>query len=143
MTLFQLCVPHLNLLLQRSASRIKWYRFWMYSTFFTCLVRIFTEPMASSSSSAAHQWKYDVFLSFSGEDTRKSFTDHLYRALCQNGVITFMDDRLRRGEQISPALLKAIEESRFSIHILGQLCVFRLVSRWASKDSEVRQNYGT
>ncbi|RVW15039.1 Disease resistance-like protein DSC1 [Vitis vinifera] len=74
---------------------------------------------SSSSSSSTHQWKYDVFLSFRGEDTRKSFTDHLHTALCQKGINTFMDDQLRRGEQISPALLNAIEESRFSIIIFS------------------------
>uniref|UniRef100_F6I421 TIR domain-containing protein n=2 Tax=Vitis TaxID=3603 RepID=F6I421_VITVI len=73
----------------------------------------------SSTSSSTHQWKYDVFLSFRGEDTRKSFTDHLHTALCQKGINTFMDDQLRRGEQISPALLNAIEESRFSIIIFS------------------------
>ena len=80
--------------------------------------------MASSSSSSTHQWKYDVFISFRGEDTRKSFTDHLYTALCQNGINTFMDDRLRRGEQISPLLLNAIEESRFSIIIFSDNYAF-------------------
>ena len=76
-------------------------------------------PMASSSSTTHHR-KYDVFLSFRGEDTRKSFTDHLHQALCRKGIKTFIDDQLRRGEQISPALLKAIEESRFSIIIFSK-----------------------
>ena len=75
---------------------------------------------SSSSSSSSHQWKYDVFLSFRGEDTRKSFTDHLHRELCRKWIKTFRDDQLRRGEQISPALLKAIEESRFSIIIFSK-----------------------
>ena len=75
-------------------------------------------PMASSSTT--HHRKYDVFLSFRGEDTRKSFTDHLHQALCRKGIKTFIDDQLRRGEQISPALLKAIEESRFSIIIFSK-----------------------
>ena len=79
-------------------------------------------PMASSSSS--HQWKYDVFISFRGEDTRKSFIDHLYTMLYQNGINTFMDDKLRRGEQISPVLLNAIEESRFSIIIFSHNYAF-------------------
>ena len=73
----------------------------------------------ASSSSSAHQWKYDVFLSFRGEDTRKGFTDHLYAALRQKGIDTFMDDQLRRGEQISPELLTAIENSRMSIIVFS------------------------
>ncbi|KAJ9675886.1 hypothetical protein PVL29_024718 [Vitis rotundifolia] len=76
--------------------------------------------LSASFSSPTHQWKYDVFLSFRGEDTRKSFTGHLHRELCQKGIYTFIDDQLRRGEQISPALLKAIEESRFSIIIFSK-----------------------
>ncbi|KAI8551776.1 hypothetical protein RHMOL_Rhmol06G0212900 [Rhododendron molle] len=40
---------------------------------------------ASSSTSPC---SYDVFLSFRGEDTRKSFTDHLYTALDYAGFAT-------------------------------------------------------
>ncbi|XP_031255494.1 toll/interleukin-1 receptor-like protein [Pistacia vera] len=78
--------------------------------------------MASSFLAAvAGQGKYDVFLSFRGEDTRKNFTDHLYAALHQKGIFTFRDDEeLERGTEISSELLKAIEESRFSIVILSK-----------------------
>ncbi|XP_061993984.1 disease resistance protein RUN1-like [Rosa rugosa] len=75
-----------------------------------------------SRSSADHQnhYKYEVFLSFRGEDTRYGFTDHLYTALRDRGIETFRDaDELRRGEEISPALLKAIEESRVSIVVFS------------------------
>ena len=81
-------------------------------------------PMASSSSCSTHQWKYDVFISFRGEDTCKSFTDHLYTALFQNGINTVMDDQLRRGGQISPLLLNTIEESRLSIIIFSDNYAF-------------------
>ena len=75
----------------------------------------------SSFSSSAPQWKYDVFLSFRGEDTRNSFTDHLYVALKQKGIVIFRDkEKLERGKSISPELLKAIEESRFVIVILSK-----------------------
>ena len=75
----------------------------------------------SSFSSSAPQWKYDVFLSFRGEDTRNSFTDHLYVALKQKGIVIFRDkENLERGKSISPELLKAIEESRFVIVILSR-----------------------
>ena len=76
---------------------------------------------ASPSSSSTPQWKYDVFLSFRGEDTRNNFTDHLYVALRQKGIITFRDEeKLERGKSISSELLKAIEESRFAIVILSK-----------------------
>ena len=74
----------------------------------------------SSSSSSTHQWKYHVFLSFRGEDTRNNFTDHLYAALKQKGIYTFRDDKkLERGKRISE-LFKAIEDSRFSIVVLSK-----------------------
>ncbi|KAM5552847.1 disease resistance protein RPV1-like [Rosa sericea] len=86
------------------------------------------EAAASSSSSSLprsstdHQihYTYEVFLSFRGEDTRFNFTDHLYTALCQRGIETFIDDELKRGEEISSSLVKAIEESRVSIIIFSQ-----------------------
>ncbi|XP_010245185.1 PREDICTED: TMV resistance protein N-like [Nelumbo nucifera] len=76
---------------------------------------------SSSSVSSTSRWNYDVFLSFRGEDTRKNFTDHLYTALVQKGVYTFRDDEeLRKGEEISSELLKAIEESRISIIVFSR-----------------------
>ena len=75
----------------------------------------------SSSSTSHSQWSYDVFLSFRGEDTRKSFTDHLYSALIRNNIRTFRDDEeLPRGEEIAPELLKAIEESRIAIIVFSK-----------------------
>ncbi|XP_031275035.1 TMV resistance protein N-like [Pistacia vera] len=74
-----------------------------------------------SSSSINSQAKYDVFLSFRGEDTRDNFTSHLYAALCRKQIKTFIDyDGLKRGDEISPVLLKAIEESKISIIILSK-----------------------
>ncbi|KAM7469081.1 hypothetical protein LguiA_007264 [Lonicera macranthoides] len=81
---------------------------------------------SSSSSSSAedhhiHRCKYDVFLSFRGEDTRKTFVDHLYSALVRSGIYTFKDDeRLETGESISPALLKAIKESSFAVVVFSK-----------------------
>ncbi|KAF3949105.1 hypothetical protein ACB098_11G018500 [Castanea mollissima] len=80
-----------------------------------------TSSSSSSSTSSTPQWKYDVFLSFRGEDTRNSFTDHLYFALKQKGIFTFRDEEeIETGKSISPELLKAIEESRFAIVILSK-----------------------
>ena len=78
-----------------------------------------------SSSSSRPWWKYEVFLSFRGVDTRRSFTDHLYAALIKKGILTFRDDEeLEIGKSISPELLKAIEKSRFAIIILSRNYAF-------------------
>jgi len=80
-----------------------------------------TTETASSSSLFPLEYKYEVFLSFRGEDTRNKFTDHLYATLDRKGIKTFKDDEeLERGKIIRPELLKAIEESRFSIIILSR-----------------------
>ena len=80
----------------------------------------FTASEPASSSYSNHQWNYDIFLSFKGEDTRNGFTGHLYKALCDKGLYTFIDNDIRRGEKISDELLKAIESSRISIIILSE-----------------------
>ncbi|PRQ59010.1 putative winged helix-turn-helix DNA-binding domain, toll-like receptor [Rosa chinensis] len=73
-----------------------------------------------ASTGSAFPWKYDVFLSFRGEDTRKGFTDHLYDKLQWRGIRTFRDDpELERGTAISPELLTAIEQSRFAVVVLS------------------------
>ncbi|KAJ7970186.1 Disease resistance-like protein [Quillaja saponaria] len=78
-------------------------------------------PATSSSSDFKHKWTHDVFLSFRGEDTRYGFTGSLYDALRRKEINTFIDDeKLGRGEEISPALLKAIEESRVSIVVFSE-----------------------
>ena len=62
-----------------------------------------------------------MFLSFKGEDTCNTFTDHLYWALDSGNIKTFRDDEeLPRGEEISPELLKFIEESRIAIIVFSK-----------------------
>ncbi|KAF3957010.1 hypothetical protein CMV_017934 [Castanea mollissima] len=80
-------------------------------------------PSSSSlpSSSSTPLWKYDVFLSFYGLDTRKNFTDHLYANLKQKGINTYRDnENLEEGEPIASGLMKAIEESHYAIIILSK-----------------------
>ncbi|XP_058216254.1 disease resistance protein RPV1-like [Rhododendron vialii] len=73
------------------------------------------------ATSAASPCSYHVFLSFRGEDTRKTFTDHLYTALDQAGFRYFRDDDgIERGEDIKSELEKAIRESRISIIVLSK-----------------------
>ena len=74
----------------------------------------------SSSSTSGCNYEYEVFLSFKGTETRKTFTDHLYTALKKKGIYTFRDDeRLERGTFINEELSKAIKESRFAIVIIS------------------------
>ncbi|XP_052301343.1 disease resistance protein RPV1 [Populus trichocarpa] len=74
-----------------------------------------------SYSSRFSNCKYQVFLSFRGPDTRKNFTDHLYKALIQAGIHTFRDvDEIRRGENIDFELQKAIQQSKISIIVFSK-----------------------
>ena len=82
----------------------------------------------SSSSKSTHQFTYEVFLSFRGEDTRYGFTDHLYEALISHGIRTFRDDEeLVRGRVIASELLNAIEESKIFVIIFSKNYA---TSRW-------------
>ncbi|XP_039155080.1 disease resistance protein RPV1 [Eucalyptus grandis] len=75
----------------------------------------------ASSSSSKHRRSYDVFLSFRGTDVRNYFLGHLYTALDQSGINSYMDNEdLKKGEQISPALMEAIEESQIAIVVFSK-----------------------
>ncbi|XP_030519435.1 TMV resistance protein N-like [Rhodamnia argentea] len=72
------------------------------------------------ASSSKPERTYHVFLSFRGEDVRNNFLGHLYGALDQKGIYTYVDsEELRKGEQIAPGLMKAIEESHITIIIFS------------------------
>ena len=79
-----------------------------------------SEPFSSSSSSSSYRapddYKYDVFLSFRGEDTRMNFTDHLYHALKKAGFRTFLGDGVIRVVDI----LQAIQGSRIFLIVLSK-----------------------
>ncbi|KAK3430915.1 hypothetical protein EUGRSUZ_E02599, partial [Eucalyptus grandis] len=73
------------------------------------------------ASSSKPKKIYDVFLSFRGADLRNNFIGHLYQALHHNGVYTFRDsEELKKGDQISPVLMKAIEESCIAIIVFSE-----------------------
>ncbi|KAL0004040.1 hypothetical protein SO802_011601 [Lithocarpus litseifolius] len=73
------------------------------------------------SSSEVSRLRWHVFLSFRGEDTRYPFINNLYTSLHNKGIRAFRDDDgLRRGDEIAPTLLDAIEESAASIVIISQ-----------------------
>ncbi|KAF3449659.1 hypothetical protein FNV43_RR10390 [Rhamnella rubrinervis] len=84
-----------------------------------------TNPSSSSSSSTTSSppaKKFDVFLSFRGEDTRSNFTGHLSLALRKIGLFNiFKDDyALDKGKDIGPELMKAIEASQYAVVVLSK-----------------------
>ncbi|KAJ0458363.1 putative TIR domain-containing protein [Helianthus annuus] len=72
----------------------------------------------TSSSSCVHNksYMYDVFLSFSGENTRKF--DDLYAALDQHSIRMFKDDE--KGKKINDELLQSIEDSSCYIIVFSK-----------------------
>ncbi|KAL8258276.1 hypothetical protein R6Q59_030317, partial [Mikania micrantha] len=56
-----------------------------------------------------------------GEDTRKTFVDHLYTALENHGIYTYKDDEtLPRGESIDSSLVQAIRGSRIAVIVFSE-----------------------
>ncbi|KAG5574232.1 hypothetical protein H5410_054366 [Solanum commersonii] len=103
--------------------------------------------MASSSSASKSQycprWKYDVFLSFRGDDTRNNFTSHLYKGLKNREIVTFLDDeRLEDGDSISKELVQAIEKSQVAVIVFSEnyatssWCLNELVKIMECKEKE-------
>ncbi|XP_008364867.2 TMV resistance protein N-like [Malus domestica] len=96
---------------------------------------------SSSSSSSGLGCKYDVFINFRGEDTRRGFVSHLYNALAKKPINAFIDaEKLRKGDHLSE-LLTAIRESRLSIVVFSQdyasstWCLKELVQILKCKDT--------
>ncbi|XP_070681464.1 disease resistance protein RPV1 isoform X2 [Malus domestica] len=99
---------------------------------------------SSSSSSSGLGCKYDVFINFRGEDTRRGFVSHLYNALAKKPINAFIDaEKLRKGDHLSE-LLTAIRESRLSIVVFSQnyasstWCLKELVQILECKDTNNR-----
>ncbi|MCI29003.1 TMV resistance protein N-like, partial [Trifolium medium] len=70
--------------------------------------------MASSSSQTVTTGdlkKYDVFISFRGDDTRAGFTSHLHAALKRSYLETYIDYRIEKGNQVWAELVEAIKDS--------------------------------
>lgn len=79
------------------------------------------DTFSSMDSNCTQNYRYDVFISFRGPDTRNSFVDHLYAHLTKKGLFVFKDDkRLEKGQSLSTQLLQAIENSRTSIVVFSE-----------------------
>lgn len=89
----------------------------------------------ASSSAPRVSTKYDVFLSFRGEDTRKTIVSHLHAALESRGIVTFKDDkRLEIGDHISDELRRALRGSSFAVVVLSENYA---TSRWCLMELEL------
>ncbi|XP_031474704.1 disease resistance protein RPV1-like isoform X1 [Nymphaea colorata] len=65
-------------------------------------------------------FKYDVFLSFRGPDTRKGFTDHLHAFLKLKGITAFIDsDNLEKGQKVEH-LFDCIQKSKIFVPIFSK-----------------------
>ncbi|XP_058193286.1 disease resistance protein RPV1-like [Rhododendron vialii] len=73
-----------------------------------------------SPPAPAFRLRWDVFLSFRGEDTRHGFTDRLYKALLVEGVRAFRDNEgTSKGDEIAPSLVDAIHDSAAAIAVVS------------------------
>lgn len=77
-----------------------------------------TPPPTTTTIPSRLRW--DVFLSFRGEDTRDDFTVMLHEALDSQSIRVFLDDKgLNKGDEISDSLLEAIDDSAAAIAIIS------------------------
>ncbi|CAN6542667.1 unnamed protein product [Malus baccata var. baccata] len=92
------------------------------------------DTRAALEASSSKQWEHDVFLSFRGKDTRRTFTDNLYCALKREGVNVFIDEKkLPRGENIRDELVAAIKRSRIAVIVFSKRYAD---SRWCLEELE-------
>ncbi|KAL2325124.1 hypothetical protein Fmac_024182 [Flemingia macrophylla] len=75
--------------------------------------------------------KYDVFISFRGEDVRHSFVSHLRPALHRDSIEVFVDDNLHKGDEVWPTLCQAIHASHLAIVVFSQNYA---ESKWCMKE---------
>ncbi|KAB2610176.1 TMV resistance protein N-like [Pyrus ussuriensis x Pyrus communis] len=97
----------------------------------TSSLALATAAAGSSSSRRSSCWKYDVFLSFRGEDTRTRFTDHLSIALRSAGITTVIDYKLKKGENIQREIDRQIEGSRIAVVVFSKSYA---ESRWCLRE---------
>jgi len=96
-----------------------------------------------ATSNNAPQLKYDVFVSFRGEDICHGFLGHLIKAFPRKQINAFVDEKLKRGDDISHSLVEAIEGSFTSLVIFSENYAS---SRWCLEELvkiiECKEKYG-
>ncbi|XP_027336641.1 TMV resistance protein N-like isoform X2 [Abrus precatorius] len=76
--------------------------------------------MCSSAGVGGYHRRYDVFISFRGEDTRTNFISHLHSALINKKIRVYRDYDINRGDDVWPSLAKAISDSHISLVVFSQ-----------------------
>ncbi|KAI6686493.1 hypothetical protein NL676_032406 [Syzygium grande] len=69
------------------------------------------------------RFRYDVFLSFRGADTRHGIVDRLHRELVLSGARASRgadEEGLERGEEAAPGLLEAIDDSAAAVAVISE-----------------------
>ncbi|XP_031397189.1 TMV resistance protein N-like isoform X2 [Punica granatum] len=85
------------------------------------LGQVTAQSSPSSSIPAKPGQEFEVFLSFRGEDNRKTFTDCLYHSLTEAGIRAFRDnEELHVGDEIGPKLMRSIKQSKICIPIFSR-----------------------
>ncbi|KAK2377821.1 disease resistance protein RPV1 [Trifolium repens] len=81
-----------------------------------------TEDQLNQLKLQQHNYKYDVFLCFNGNDNRFNFTSTLHNALRLKRFKIFIDEgAFKRGDRMSrDTLLKAVQVSRISIAVFSK-----------------------
>ncbi|KAF8019341.1 hypothetical protein BT93_G0115 [Corymbia citriodora subsp. variegata] len=79
----------------------------------------------NQSSLPSTRWpnvcRYEVFLSFRGEDVRRSFIQFLHKSLADSRIYAFIDhDGIEIGEKIMPKILQVIRHTDICIPIFSQ-----------------------
>ena len=92
----------------------------------TQITMAFQTSKRNSNFTFSQQYRYDVYLSFSAEDTWNGFTSYLNGTLRDKGIdtFTFMIDKLSSGKEISTQLFKAIESSMISVIVFSKNYAF-------------------
>ncbi|CAA7030293.1 unnamed protein product [Microthlaspi erraticum] len=75
---------------------------------------------SSSSSSRSHNWLYDVFPSFRGEDVRVTFLSHFLKELDRKLITAFKDSEIQKSRSLDPELRNAIRDSRIAVVIFSR-----------------------
>lgn len=95
------------------------------------------DDVSSTPAPGASRSKWDVFLSFRGEDTRNTITKNIYESLRKDDVRVFLDNEgLNRGDEIAPSLLDAIEDSAACVVVFSpryadsRWCLEELAKIW-------------